>query len=125
MQEHTDAEAWREERRDENGAYIGPSYHDVFYGQPERLERAQESRAKLAPAEKGQQGSLNIKPREKPAQPVTDISQFLGRAGATGKSDPNKAVLAEKARSKAKPAKTITIAPDDAGGLSVDAPDTP
>lgn len=119
MQEHTDAEAWREERRGENGEWIGPSYHDIFYGQPERIERQQESRAKLAPAEKGQQGSLNIKPREKPAQAVTDISQFLGRAGATGKADPNKAVLAEKARAKAAPTKTITIAPDDAGGLDV------
>jgi hypothetical protein len=125
MQEHHDAEAWREERRDENGSLIGPSYHDVFYGQPDLIQRQQESRAKLAPAQKGQQGSLNIAPREKPAQAVTDISQFLGRAGATGKADPNKAVIAEKARKTGKPVTKITIAQDDEGGVTFTEPDTP
>lgn len=106
MMEHTDAEVWEKE------------YKDTFFGDPKVQQARQVSQAKLAPAEKGKPGSINIKKPEKPAEIVTDISQFLGRAGATGKPDPNKAALAEKAKSRA----AITIGPDADGNLSVDTP---
>jgi len=103
--EHTDNDHWQEK------------YAKVFFGDPADYEREQRSKTLLKPAVPGQQGSLNIRPSE--AKPVTDLSQFLGRAGGTGKADPNKAALAKVAQSKA----AIKIGPDESGNLSLDVPE--
>lgn len=106
MMEHTDGEVWAEK------------FRPIFFPTPEENpERAGVSKAKLAPAVAGQQGSLNITPKAEPVK-VTDLSKFLGRAGSTGKVDPNKATLAAKARAKA----PIRITPDENGDLSIDEP---
>lgn len=103
--EHTDGEVWEKE------------YRDTFFGDPKAQQSKHISQAKLAPAVKGQAGSLNIKPKAKEEKVmVTDLSQFFGRAGSTGKSDPNKAALASKAKAKT----TIRIAPDEGGNMTVD-----
>ncbi len=106
MMEHTDGEVWE--------AKLRPVF---FPTDDENPAASTASKAKLAPAVSGQPGSINIKPKAEPIK-VTDISQFIGRAGSTGKADPNKAALAAKARAKA----AIKIAPDSNGDLSVDIP---
>ncbi len=106
MMEHTDGEVWERE------------YRPIFFPDPGAMPQ-QSSKAKLAEAQPGQEGSLNIKPKSEPVK-VTDLSQFLGRAGSAGKADPNKDVLRAKAQSKAA---DITIGPDTDGNLSVDAPE--
>lgn len=106
MMEHTDPEVWEKE------------YRDKFFGDPSRTDQATGlTVSKLKPAVKGQQGSINIKPRAE-KEKVTDLSAFLGRVGETGKVDPNKKALAAKAK-KAR-ATRITIAPDEGGNLNVD-----
>lgn len=106
--EHTDSDVWAKE------------YKPIFFPDPGEVTR-QSSKAKLAEAKPGQQGSLNIKRAE--AKPVTDLAQFLGRAGGTGKSDPNKAALAKIAKARSdSAAPAIRIGPDDAGNLSLDTP---
>jgi hypothetical protein len=106
MMEHTDGEVWAEK------------FRPIFFPtDDENPQRQQAAKAKLAPAVAGQQGSLNITPKAEPVK-VTDLSQFLGRAGSTGKVDPNKATLAAKARAKS----AIKIAPDENGDLSIDTP---
>lgn len=104
--EHTDADVWERE------------FKPVFFPDPGQMPQ-QASKAKLAEAKPGQEGKLNIERKAEPVK-VTDLSQFLGRAGQTGKADPNKAVLAQR---PGKPA--ITISPDDSGNLTVEAPDDP
>ena len=105
--EHTDPDVWAKE------------YSDTFFGDPKAQQAKTVSQAKLAPAVKGQAGSLNIKPKaaEEKVQ-VTDLSQFFGRAGNAGKSDPNKAAIAAKAKAKAK--RSISIRPDESGDLTVE-----
>lgn len=105
--EHTDGEVWDKE------------YKDTFFGDPKKAAAQNGlAQAKLAPAVKGQAGSLNITPKE--SKPVTDLSQFLGRAGSAGRTDPNKAAIAAKAKAKT----TLRIAPDEGGNLTVEgAPD--
>lgn len=104
MMEHTDKEVWDKE------------FRPVFFPDPDQIPR-QASKAKLADAKPGQEGSLNIKPKAEKVV-VTDLSQFIGRAGGTGKADPNKAVMRQRARKA-----DIKIAPDAEGNLTVDAPD--
>lgn len=87
-------------------------YKDIFFGDPEKRAREQEARARIAPAQKGQEGGLNIIPLD--AKPVADPAQFFGRAGGAGKSDPNKPAIME--RGKRSP---LTIGPDADGNLSV------
>lgn len=119
--EHMDGEAWRQERVDDDGGKH-PSFHDIFFGDPLDVDPESSSRAKMEPAKPGQQGSLNIKPREKAADVVTDFSQFVGRAGGTGKADPNKAMMVERAKHRAEQGQkpSIRIAPQEGGGLSVE-----
>lgn len=103
MMEHTDGEVWARD------------FRPIFFPDPGEIAR-EASKAQLAPAVKGQQGSLNI--ARKDAVPVTDLSAFLGRAGQKGKSDPNKAAAAAIAKGR-----SIKIAPDADGNLTIDAPD--
>lgn len=104
MMEHTDPEVWKKE------------YSETFFGDPKTSQPTGLTQSKLQPAQKGQAGSLNIKP--KPAEEkvqVTDLSQFFGRAGNAGKTDPNKKAIAAKAK-----ATRIKIAPDESGNLGVE-----
>lgn len=100
--QHCDPEVWEKE------------YREVFFGDPEKLQREREARARVAPSQKGQEGSLNIERKE--AKPVVDMSQFFGRAGGAGKPDQNKEVVRERAK--------LTIAPDGDGNLTVSGDDT-
>ena len=109
MMEHTDSDVWDKELRPK------------FFPTEDDPDPSQEKRAKLADAKPGQQGSLNIKPKANPVA-VTDLSQFLGRAGSAGKSDPNKAALRAKA-SKPEQDASISIRPDAEGNLKVDRPE--
>jgi len=92
-------------------------YKDTFFGDPAKHQMIAASRQRLAPAQDGQQGSLNIQRKE--AKPVGDMSQFLGRAGSAGKADPNKAAQREISERRA----AMTIGPDADGNLSVDVDD--
>lgn len=108
--EHIDAEVWAKE------------YSDTFFGDPKKAAQQNGlTQTKLVAAEKGVAGSLNIKPKaaEDKVQ-VTDLSQFFGRAGNAGKSDPNKAAIAAKAK-----ATRISIAPDESGDLGVESASDP
>lgn len=111
MMEHTDGEVWDRE------------YKQVFFPDPGTLPQ-QASKAKLAEAEPGKEGSLNI---ERKAEPIKvsndDLAKFLGRAGGTGKPDQNKSLIRQKQAAK-RPA-TRTIGPDPDGNLTVQAPDQP
>lgn len=99
--QHVDSEVWDKE------------YKDIFFGDPKQHEMRQQAQARMAPAQAGQQGSLNIKPVEKKIT-EGDLSQFFGRAGGAGKADPNKAVARERAKRA-----PLTIGPDTEGNLSV------
>lgn len=88
-------------------------YKDIFFGDPKAHQMREEAKRRMAPAQKGQEGSLNIQRKE--AKPVPDMSQFFGRAGGAGKADPNKAAQKEIADRKA----AMTIGPDADGNLSV------
>lgn len=103
--EHTDADVWDKE------------FRPKFFPTEDDPDPSLVKPAKLADAKPGQRGSLNIKRKADPVK-VDDLSQFLGRAGSAGKSDPNKAVLRAKA-SKA----SISITPDAEGNLKVDRPE--
>lgn len=108
MMEHTDPEVWQKE------------YSDTFFGDPKKAAHNNGlTQSKLQPAQKGQAGSLNIKPKAEKEQ-VTDLSQFFGRAGNAGKTDPNKKAIATKAK-----ATRITIAPDERGNLGVEGAPSP
>lgn len=90
-------------------------YKDLFFGDPDEHKRREAARQRIAPAKPGQRGSLNIKPTE--SKPVDDMSQFFGRAGGSGKADPNKAVIRDISEAKRKAA--FTIGPDGDGDLSI------
>jgi hypothetical protein len=93
-------------------------YKDIFFGDPKTFERKQQAKNNIKPAVKGQEGSLNIVPKKK-AEPVTDISGFLGRGGSPGKSDPNKAAKIAISEAKRKKSGGLVIKPTDSGDLSV------
>lgn len=50
--------------------------------EPERLKAEAEARSRIKDAVKGQQGYLNIKPKDKPAPAPFDLSQLSGRLGS-------------------------------------------
>jgi hypothetical protein len=106
--QHVDSEVWEKE------------YKDIFFGDPSVHLRRQEAQRRIAPAQKGVEGSLNIKRKEAP-KPAPDLSELFGRAGSAGKADPNKAAMQEIGARKA----AITIGPDADGNLSVTAPEPP
>lgn len=101
--QNCDSETWDKE------------YKDIFFGDPDEHKRREEARQRIAPSQPGQRGSLNIERKE--SKPVADMSQFFGRAGAAGKSDPNKAAIRDISDAKRKVA--FTIAPDGDGDLSI------
>lgn len=109
MMEHVDGEVWDRE------------YKSVFFPDPDAPQHQPVVKAKLADAKPGVEGSLNIKvPEEKVKVTMADLDGFFGRAGSSGKSDPNKAVLRAKAEQRKA---SITIGPDADGNLSVDTPE--
>lgn len=96
LMDHVDPEVWDKE------------YKDLFFGDPDKHRREQEARKRLAPAKRGEQGSLNI--NRKHVKPVADISMFTGRASN---------IITPQDSNDAKGA-GLSIGPDSDGNLRVD-----
>jgi len=84
-------------------------YKDIFFGDQDKRKRQKESKARLAPAEKGKQGGLNLK--KVTPKPVTDVAALIGKYGKN---------IADPARTA-----PIIIAPGSDGNLGITGTETP